>query len=632
MEPEQLNQTTMIKYPSFYQVDNQDDTNYTIIKKTNLDGIERKLIDVDERYKMLICKLCNSIGKQDNIKFCKKCKTAFCSQGCLTRYNDLINNEENSNKTNTKTSSNKCKCEFTDAHNLIRNVLTDKKFTCNYAQFGCLEVPSYNDFFNHVEECQYFEVVCNFCQHSLPFINWTTHIKTCKLKRIICEFCNKMIYLKDESTHKNICDEKVDTCNYCFEKMKNKELSKHECHKKPIVCKKCYKNMFNDQIANHHELECTQIQLKNKDYYILNLINLTTNYAFKSYEYCQDCEVSKTNIENLNFPNKLVNDKIIREKKNFKKRIFDDEFISKEKLRIILDSNSTNLEEEAIENINNIETVNYDNDNEYDNNVNTIKTKTGTQNTPDTIGFEQTLEINEYSISGKSRFFKKCNMCKFYLCEDHYDLQISPNCNACKDKWCNNCSKTLRCRNDKIYCNIHKDKVYCYGICDGFCEACNRYVFLCCDYKCQNYNKCTNFCCKKCIYISIKGEKHQLVKFKKSLKCCYCFKNSCSECIMKCNYCYSDFCSCYVKTCEGCKNICCFDCVKGVKHFRGCFYCCKCLLKCKVCKTFICECNLQECYNCKEKICKGDKCSLKKWSLFAGTYFVCKDCENDLNL
>jgi hypothetical protein len=220
-------------------------------------GIPQELaIDKNKFIDILKCEIC--LGIINDSVSCFWCQKNFCFE-CI--------------KLSLKTNSKKCpncrklfKPQETDR--TVKNFLECLEFHCYYFKRGCNEIISYNNFYNHISECEYGFYFCksencNFIGNKKEILE---HIKNCGLKLIKCKYCKKDFEQIIIKKHENECGNKFSNCDLCSKLIKNKEIEEHKnniCEMKIIICENCCDKFLRKNKNEHTDIVCLSYQLNN---------------------------------------------------------------------------------------------------------------------------------------------------------------------------------------------------------------------------------------------------------------------------------------------------------------------------------------------------------------------------------
>ncbi|ORX82070.1 hypothetical protein BCR32DRAFT_292899 [Anaeromyces robustus] len=191
--------------------------------------------------------------------------------------------------------SNKCpydrkdikKEDFKKVDRLILNILNELEIYCPNKVNGCPFICQRQYLYQHYHECEYEFVDCpnKKCNKKVIKKDLEEHINECDFKEIECEFCKEMYYRKDKMNHIKNCKEfenseitskedMVIECKYknfgCSWKDKFKNLEEHE--------KTCPYHQFqgffdNVYLKNQKQLENENQELKKKVYQLTDEIS-----------------------------------------------------------------------------------------------------------------------------------------------------------------------------------------------------------------------------------------------------------------------------------------------------------------------------------------------------------------------
>ena len=211
-------------------------------------------IDKSKFIAILKCEIC--LGIINDPVSCSYCQKNFCFE-CIKL----------SLKTNSKKCPN-CRNIFNpqETDRTVKNFLECLDFHCIYYKKGCNEIISYNNFYNHISQCEfgvYFckSENCNFKGNKKEILE---HIKNCGLKLIKCIYCKNNYEQIIIKKHEDECGNKFSSCDLCNKIIKNKELEEHKnlyCDMKIIICENCGTQFLRKNKNEHTDIVCLTSQL-----------------------------------------------------------------------------------------------------------------------------------------------------------------------------------------------------------------------------------------------------------------------------------------------------------------------------------------------------------------------------------
>ena len=154
---------------------------------------KKKLIELLKNKEKLedfhLCELCKDILEEPVA--CKNCEGNFCTK-CIRNFANQNNSQ----------CFNKCKFEESKPSKLVYKALDVLQFTCTNNQ--CKEISTYNNYFNHLKECMYIVITCEFCQKQLIKQDYEEHISKCEEFELRCEICDLKQKRRDFLKHDTI--------------------------------------------------------------------------------------------------------------------------------------------------------------------------------------------------------------------------------------------------------------------------------------------------------------------------------------------------------------------------------------------------------------------------------------------
>ena len=143
-------------------------------------------------------------------------------------------------------------------HKVIRNMLSQLRFTCRYKENGCQDTVKYDELEIHEKvNCTFAIFDCpekRFgCQERLKRSEIEKHVKEdCHFSKVECMYCQKRFLRKNLRTHLTDCDMALITCQYCKLQVLKKQMAIHQsaqCEEIYINCGRCqgsFKRKFQD--------------------------------------------------------------------------------------------------------------------------------------------------------------------------------------------------------------------------------------------------------------------------------------------------------------------------------------------------------------------------------------------------
>ena len=233
---------------------------------------------LDELSKNYLCMICKQIVlfpkkcKNCNMKMCKKCIKDLENEKCLECNQITYELELTDDETNEL-----------------------KKFKLKCLNKECEITTNIIDYYNHIEKCDFSEVVCNYCNNEeFTFKNFSDHLNKCVEYKIQCRYCKSMWKRKEIETHeKSHVDSNSLICPFCFIIVNKRLLNSHlnMCDKADTdLCDECFQPKYKDHICpvNSNELEILQKELKESEEKLVQIEE-------------KNKQLSKENIENSKY-------------------------------------------------------------------------------------------------------------------------------------------------------------------------------------------------------------------------------------------------------------------------------------------------------------------------------------------
>lgn len=273
------------------------------------------------------CGLCENICIEP-VHLCCGCKTIYCRK-CLFYYLEHFNQQcpeckQISNKTVSidglevfiKKMKMKCKnyvanCTWQGLLKEYEEHITKKcpKDIINCPYKGCVIKLKREEMKDHMEKCEYMEIICEKCKLKIYKNHQESHIEKCLKEKINCpQGCEEIIERGDFNLHKQTCIYSIINCPYdfagCADQFKRSEIKQRltEDMEKHL-------NLVKEKFAN---LEKNIKELKDENLNLKNEIK-----ELKKDKLIKKKEIKEViNISELNVLEKSVNKKNSSEKKD----------------------------------------------------------------------------------------------------------------------------------------------------------------------------------------------------------------------------------------------------------------------------------------------------------------------------
>lgn len=285
--PEDLNysQTISMSEEAFYS----GKTNFQKSNKVKVDALfsipKEKIANILMLpSESLLCSICKNLPIVTNFIQCKKCENYFC-ETCITAIQNQNVNTENSEENNSL----KCYTEGCDKFKpkpidkVIKGLIAKLNIICVNNEQGCIDFIPYEEYLNHLDECQYQQRKCeNFnCEEILLVYTYQEHIEICPFRNITCDACNLSdIFLKDLEDHKLVCEFRTYICEEgCKENVFKKDFEEHKetCEKIVISCEVCKTIFMRGEKPKHDCYTIFQNEINQKNVEISNIIQNKNN-------------------------------------------------------------------------------------------------------------------------------------------------------------------------------------------------------------------------------------------------------------------------------------------------------------------------------------------------------------------
>jgi hypothetical protein len=210
------------------------------------------------------CKICS--GVVVDAICCKFCDNIFCKD-CITDW--------------LKIKINECpfRCEFQEfkIRPTTKNMIHKIKLFCRNKDKGCSEILDYENYYKHLENCEYFFYECNGCNMKGRKSEIKSHVLKCEKLYKNCQFCFEKFTLTEIESHYETCQMFEMPCKYCSMNIKRYNFEKHfksECKECPVVCEFCNISYKRKSEPDHTKKVCF-------DFFYKNLIKNDNNIALK---------------------------------------------------------------------------------------------------------------------------------------------------------------------------------------------------------------------------------------------------------------------------------------------------------------------------------------------------------------
>jgi len=161
-----------------------------------------------------------------------------------------------------------------NTNQVIVKTLLQFLFKCQYEE--CKELIKMDNYYHHLESCQYSPYVCLGCNYKNIKKNVEFHcFNQCESLTKQCYFCKGNIIVANFASHTEICENAITACKYCKGNVQKKDCNDHlnVCDFLRIECPEC-KFVFNRKDLPTHLMknEC----LSNIEFKKQEQINLKT--------------------------------------------------------------------------------------------------------------------------------------------------------------------------------------------------------------------------------------------------------------------------------------------------------------------------------------------------------------------
>lgn len=182
------------------------------------EGISVDLVDTDSTTltESFICVICLNLVL--NPVFCEESDCVYC-KNCIEAWSKKDANCPN------------CRKEFkpnTKVSRILKNMLLKIKLKCLYT--GCKEITEYEKYEYHLNKCDFamYKCMVKGCDYKSPKKEILDHLQNCKFFEINCEFCSKKTFKSSLKEHYLICPKFNKFCPVCKAFIENLEMSTHQ--------------------------------------------------------------------------------------------------------------------------------------------------------------------------------------------------------------------------------------------------------------------------------------------------------------------------------------------------------------------------------------------------------------------
>ena len=204
---------------------------------------------------ILECKICSGIVVEATC--CKFCDNIFCRE-CIRDWIMLTGKK------------NECpfRCQFEEfkIRPTTRNMIHKIKLFCQNKDKGCKEISDYENYFKHIQNCEYFLYECIGCNMQGGKNLIKIHVSKCEKLYKNCQFCFEKFSISEIESHYGTCQMFEFPCKYCSIDIKRYNLEKHiksECKECQVYCEYCNSSYKRKYEPEHTKKVCFDLFYKN---------------------------------------------------------------------------------------------------------------------------------------------------------------------------------------------------------------------------------------------------------------------------------------------------------------------------------------------------------------------------------
>lgn len=180
----------------------------------NIDLVTSESVTMSDNFLCVIC-----LNLVLNPVFCEESDCIFCKR-CIESWNKKEKNCPN------------CRKEFranTKVSRILKNMLYKVKIRCIYLSEGCDTVLEYEKYEAHLNDCDYGQYICLIpgCSFESKKKGIMEHIENCSFLEVNCEFCSKKLQKNTLKNHYQTCEKYKRYCPVCKGYFENIEITMH---------------------------------------------------------------------------------------------------------------------------------------------------------------------------------------------------------------------------------------------------------------------------------------------------------------------------------------------------------------------------------------------------------------------
>ena len=245
-----------------------------LINGINIDLVTTESVTMTDNF---LCAICLNLVL--NPVFCEESDCVFC-KNCIECWNKKDKNCPN------------CRHEFKPnikVSRILKNMLYKVKLRCIYVSEGCTNIIEYEKYESHLKDCEFGQYTCLIpgCSFVSKKKEILEHIENCPFLEVSCEFCSIKIAKSILKKHYQTCRKFKRFCPICKEAVENVEIGLHKNGE-------CYETLSKLYISDSQLNENSNKDLMN-DYENTKLENLVLAQKLKNLEL--DNKVLKSDIE-----------------------------------------------------------------------------------------------------------------------------------------------------------------------------------------------------------------------------------------------------------------------------------------------------------------------------------------------
>jgi protein-L-isoaspartate(D-aspartate) O-methyltransferase len=215
----------------------------------------------------ITCQICLNIVQPPPIS-CASCFKMFCKT-CIDNWVRISKRCPNNHN-------------YVEFKNILAiNMLSKFSFACSIKDCG--KQILYEDYFEHLNKCDYGSYQCSACKLIATKLNIINHVNICDQIEENCKFCLGKFKRAIINSHIIICDERLIECEDCKKIFKFKELENHnsKCLEKKIKCGNCHMEFKRKAEKKHFKKICLIETKKLLDQKLLIIESLENNIEKK---------------------------------------------------------------------------------------------------------------------------------------------------------------------------------------------------------------------------------------------------------------------------------------------------------------------------------------------------------------